>query len=241
MNFYRRFRQLALVVITAPFCFSAPSDPAALASAIDAALVARDLPALCALVDTEGLSAEDLKKVGPGLAALIPTEGTAKVSTDRLPDGIDLMAPRIYKGKRLELTRAPSGIIRVATKQGRAEMVSTIPYVQTAAGFLLAGRKETDLGWKGPADRQLGFMLVEDFPKEPVKFTLRYNVSGVEQQMVTAHHSGGVLGQHIDELTITGLSTDFKGRLVLRDAGKEIYRSEPINGQSTFTYRRTAQ
>ncbi len=241
MSFPRRFWQLALGVVVAPFCFSAPPDPAALAGAIDAALVARDLPALCALVDTEGLSAEDLKKVGPGLAGLIPAEGTAKVSTNRLPDGIDLMAPRIYNGKRLEITRAPVGIIRVATQQGRAEMVSTIPYVQTSAGFLLAGRKETDLGWKGPPDRQISFAFAEGFPKEPVKITLRYNASGVPQQMVTANHSGVVLGQHIDELTITGLDADFKGRLVLRTGGKEVFRSEPITGQSTFIYRRTAE
>lgn len=241
MNSIRRFWVLALSVLATPFCFSAPADPAALVAAIDAALIAKDLPALCALVDTEGLSAEDLKKVGPGVAGLIPDEGTAKVSTDRLPDGINLMTPRIYDGKRLELTRAPVGIIRVATKQGRAEMVATIPYVQTAGGFLLAGRKETDLGWKGPRDRQISFALDEDFPKAPVKLTVRYNTSGVEQKLESSHYSGVVLGQHIDELTITGLSEDFKGRLVLREGGKEIYRSEPITGKSAFTYRRKSE
>jgi hypothetical protein len=240
MKMIRRFWLLMLSVLVAPSGFSAPTDPAALVAAIDAALVARDLPALCALVDTEGLSAEDIKKLSPGVAGLIPTEGTATVSADRLPDGSDLAAPRIYNGKRSELSRAPEGIIRVATKQGRAEMVATIPYVKTATGYLLAGRKETDLGWKGPKDRQLGFMLVEDFPKEPVKITVRYNTSGVEQTMTTPHYSGVVLGQHIDELTITGLSEGFKGRVVLRDGGKEVYRSEPITGQSTYTYRRAA-
>jgi hypothetical protein len=241
MSFFRRFLPVLVCVTAAPFCWGAPADPAALAAAVDAALVARDLPALVALVDTEGLSAEDIKKAGPGLAALIPAEGTAKVTTDRLPDGIDLAAPRIYQGKRMELSRAPAGIIRVATKQGRAEMVATIPYVKTSAGFFLAGRKETDLGWKGPPDRQLGFMLVEDFPKEPVKLTVRYNASGVEQKNESSHYSGVVFGQHIDEVTITGLSDGFKGRLVLREGGKEIYRSEPITGRTAFTYRRTAE
>ena len=241
MNFIRRLWVLALNVVAAPLCFAAPADPAALVAAIDAALVARDLPALCALVDAEGLSADDLKKAETGLAGLIPDEGAAKVSADRLPDGIDLAQPRIYNGKRIEITRAPVGIIRIATKQGRAEMVATIPYVKTGAGFLLAGRKETDLGWKGPRDRQISFSLVEDFPKKPVKLTVRYNASGVEQTMDSSHHSGVVLGQYIEELTITGLSEGFKGRLVLREGKTEIYRSEPITGQSTFTYRRKSE
>lgn len=228
-------------VVAAPFCLAAPADPAALAAAVDAALVARNMPALVALVDTQGLSIDDVKKAESGLAGLIPEEGKAEVSTDRLPDGIDLAAPRIHQGKRLELSRAPEGIIRIATKRGRAEMVATIPYVKTATGFLLAGRKETDLGWKGPKDRQFGYMLVEDFPKQPVKFTVRYNASGVEQKMESPHYSGVVIGQHIDEVTITGLSDDFKGRLVLREGAKEIYRSEPITGRATFTYRRTAE
>gem|GEM_PF-6684452 len=227
--------------MVAPFGFAATADPAALAAAVDAALVARDLPALCALVDTDGLSTEDLEKVGPGLAGLIPEEGTATVTTDRLPDGIDLSQPRIHNGKRIELTRAPAGIIRVTAKQGRASVVSTVPYVHTRDGFLLAGRRETDLGWTGPPDRQITFMLVEDTPKEPVTITVRYNASGVEQTMRTVHHSGGFFGQHVEELTIDGLSKDFKGRLVLRAAGKEIYRSEPITGQSIFTYRMPRQ
>lgn len=231
---------MASLAFAASLC-AAPSDPAALAAAINAALVARDLPALCALVDTEGLSTEDLKKVGPGFSAIMQAQGEAKVSTDRLPDGIDLMAPRIYNGKRSELTRAPVGIIRIATEQGRAKLMATIPYVQTSAGFLLAGRKETDLGWKGPKDRQIGFALVEDFPKEPVALSVRYNASGVEQTLKSSHYSGAVLGQHIDELTIMGLREDFKGRLVLRDGGKEIYRSEPIAGGAPFTYRRKSE
>jgi hypothetical protein len=241
MKIPRYFRCFLVCVAAASFCRAAPADPAALVAAVDAALVARDLPALVALVDAEGLSETDLKKAGPALAGLIPEEGTAQVSADRLPDGMDLSAPLVYRGKRSELSRAPAGIIRIATKQGRAEMTATIPYVKTPAGFLLAGRKETDLGWKGPPDRQLGFMLVEDFPKVPVKFVVRYNASGVEQKMESPHYSGVVLGQHIDEITVTGLEAEFKGRLVLREDGKEVYRSEPIKGGGTFTYRRPAE
>jgi hypothetical protein len=241
MNFVRVGWALVAGVIVLPACFAAAADPAALVAAVDAALVARDLPALCALVDTEGLSAEDIKKNELGLADLIPAEGTAKVSADRLPDGTDLAAPRVYNGKLYEISRAPEGVIRIATQQGRAQIGATIPYVKTRAGFLLAGRKETDLGWKGPRDRLISFGFVEDFPATPVRLNVRYNASGVEQTMTTPYHSGGVSGQHIEELTITGLSETFKGRLVLRDGGKEIYRSEPITGRTTFTYRRAAE
>lgn len=218
---------------------NAPADAAALAAAIDTALVARDLSALKALVDTEGMSPDDLEKIGPGLAGLIPDQGRAKVTADRLPDGINIAAPMIYNGKRIDLTRAPSGIIRVELKQGRAELVSTIPYVLTPAGCLLVGRKQTDLGWKGPPDRQLGFTFAEDYPQGPVRLTIKYNASGVDLEDTFSSHSGTLRGQHIDELTITGLNEGFKGRLVLSVGGKEIYRSEPITGRSTFTYRRS--
>lgn len=58
--------------------------------------------------------------------------------------------------------------------------------------------------------------------------------AAVDAALVTENHSGGVLGQHIEELTITGLSADFKGRFVLRIGGKEIYRSEPSTGSGGF-------
>jgi hypothetical protein len=217
-----------------------PADPAALAAAIDAALVARDVSALSALVDTEGMTADDLGKIAPGLAGLIPDERRATVTTDRLPEGINLAAPMIYNGKRIELTRAPTGVIRVTLKTGRTELVSTLPYVQTPAGCFLVGRKQTDLGWQGPPDRQLGFTFAEDYPRMPTRLTIRYNASGVDLEDSFSSHSGALRGQHIGELTVTGLQEGFKGRLVLTEAGKEIFRSEPIIGQTSFTYRRSA-
>jgi hypothetical protein len=86
-----RFRLLFIALLFSPFAAplpAAPPDPAALAAAIDAALMARDLPALCALVDTEGLSAEDLKKVGPGLAGLCRTSHASRVRSGRLPSSM---------------------------------------------------------------------------------------------------------------------------------------------------------
>ncbi len=218
---------------------AAPADPAALAAAIDVALVARDVTALSALVDTEGMSPDDLQKIGPGLAGLIPSEGRATVTTDRLPDGINIASPMIYNGKRIELTRAPTGIIRVTLKTGRSELVSTIPYVQTPAGCFLVGRKQTDLDWKGPPDHPLGFTFAEDYPRMPARLTMKYNASGVDLEDSFSSHSGSLRGQHISELIVTGLQEGFKGRLVLTEGGKEVFRSEPITGQSTFTYRRS--
>lgn len=234
---------LAFLLFTAFLRAAPPADPAALAAAVNAALLARDPAALVALVHTDGLSAQDLKDAQPGLAGLIPPEDAepAVVSIDRLPDGIDLAAPRIASGKRIELSGSPAGLVRVAYKQGRSSIVSTIPYVLSPTGCLLAGTRVTDLGWTGPHDRQLGFTFAEDYPPTPCAITIRYNASGVDLVKTFTSHSGVILGQHIDEFTITGLPVTFKGRLILRVGQEEILRSEPIVGQTTFTYHRPAR
>ncbi len=217
-----------------------PADPAALASAIDTALVARDVGALAALVDTEGMSPADLTKIERGVGGLIPETGRAVVSVDRLPDLIDIAKPTIFFGQRQEFTRAPAGIIRVATQEGKAQFMATLPYVKTPQGFLLAGRKQTDLGWKGPPDRQLGFTFEGDYPPFPSAITIKFNASGVDVEDSFTMHSGAILGQFIQEFTISGLPPEFKGRLILRIGKEVIFRSEPIIGQTSFTYRRPA-
>jgi hypothetical protein len=217
-----------------------PADPAALASAIDTALVARDVRALAALVDTEGMSPADLSKIERGVGGMIPQTGRALVTVDRLPDMIDIAKPMIFNGQRQELTRAPAGIIRVASQEGKAQLVATLPYVQTPQGFLIAGRKQTDLGWKGPPDRQLGFTFEEDYPPSPCAITIKLNASGVEVEDSFTMHSGAILGQYIQEFTISGLPANFKGRLLLRIGNEVVFRSEPIIGQTSFTYQRSA-
>jgi hypothetical protein len=217
-----------------------PADPAALASAIDAALVARDVGALRALVHADGLSPADLEAMEPALADLIPASGGARVTTDRWPDGPEFGRPRVAHGFRIELNHPPAGIIRVEAKAGRATITSTLPYAIVNGACLLVGARRTDLGWKGPPDRPLGFTFVEGFPPLPVAITMRYNASGVDLETSFTVHSGTIIGQHIEEFTITGLPENFKGRLVLREGADEIFRSEPLTGRSTFTYRRPA-
>lgn len=237
-------RPLSLVfVVLASLLRAAPSEPAALAAAVETAIGARDVAALVALTHTEGLSDEDRQKAGPGLAGLLPEDAAASVvvTVDRLPDGTDLARPRVLFGQRIELSAPPVGIIRVAHKQGRASVVSTIPYVRTDAGYLLAGRRSTDLGWSGPRDQQLGFTFVEDYPPTPCAITIRFNASGVDLVETTTSHSGVLLGQHIEEFTITGLPETFKGRLVLRLGKEEVFRSEPLTGRADYTYLRSAR
>lgn len=222
---------------------AAPADAAALAGAIDAAIRARDVSALVALVHTEGMSEADKSQAAAGLAGLIPSEGAegVNVKADRLPDSTDIAKPRVAMGRRIELTAPPAGIIRVSHKEGRASMEATLPYVVVAEGCLLAGRRVTDLGWTGPADKQLGFTFADDFPPYPCSITIIYEASGVRLSDTFTRHSGAILGQRIEEFTITGLPEGFKGRLVLREGKEEIFRSEPIVGQGTFTYRRAAR
>ncbi len=217
-----------------------PSTPQELAAAVDRAIKASDVDGLVALTHTEGLSLEDRQAAHAGLAGLIPAEGEATVSVDRLPDIVDISRPNVYNGRKIELSAKPLGVIRVASRQGRASVEATIPYVQAGGGYLLAGRRTTDLGWKGPPDRQLGFTFAEDFPRGDWKIVIKFNASGVELVETPKYYSGVLRGQHIVEFTLTGLPTDFKGRLVLTENGQEIHRSEPLTGRESYTYRREA-
>lgn len=231
---------LAACLAGASALAASPADPAALALAIDAALVARDAPALRALVHPDGLSPADLAALEPTLAGLVPAAGKAVVTVDRLPDGIDIGRPRIAHGIRTELNHPPAGIIRIETREGRAKIASTLPYASVNGACLLVGARRIDLGWRGPDDRPLSFALADPFPAGPVEITLRYNASGVDLTQKFTRHSGTVAGQHIEELTVDGLPQGFDGRLVLRDGKEEIFRSEPLAGRTTFTYRRPA-
>ncbi|MFH1498837.1 MAG: hypothetical protein ABII82_13530 [Verrucomicrobiota bacterium] len=218
-----------------------PASPQDLAAAVDTAIKARDVAALVALTHTAGLSEEDKQAAHAGLAGLIPETGPVAVSVDRLPDSADISQPRIYMGRKIELSAKPLGIIRVASREGRASVETTIPYVEAEGGFLLAGRRTTDLGWTGPKDRQLGVNFAGDFARDGCEVTVKFNASGVGQTHTFKLGSCVVLGQHIDEVTITNLPADFKGRLLLTDSGVEYYRSEPITGTPNFTYRRKAE
>lgn len=233
-------RLLAACLAGASALAAAPADPSALAAAIDAALVARDVPALRALVHPDGLSPADLAALEPTLAGLIPAAGKATVTVDRLPDGIDLARPRVANGVRIELNHPPAGIIRIETQEGRAKIASTLPYANVNGACLLTGTRRIDLGWRGPPDRPLSFALVNPFPSGPVKITLRYNASGVDLTQKFTRHSGSIAGQHIEELIVDGIPEGFTGSLVLREGKEEIFRSEPLTGRTTFTYRRPA-
>lgn len=219
---------------------SLPADPAALAAAVDAALVARDVPALRALVHPDGLSPADLAAMEPALAGLIPASGKAAVAADRLPDEIDIGLPRVAHGVRTELNHPPSGIIRIERQEGRAKIAATLPYANVNGECLLVGARRVDLGWRGPPDRSLGFALADPPPSGAVRITVCYNASGGDLTRKFTRSSGTVAGQHIEELTVDGAPQGFDGRLVLREGKDEVFRSEPFAGRTTFTYRRPA-
>lgn len=65
--------------------------------------------------------------------------------------------------------------------------------------------------------------------------------AGTLRAASSTSHSGVFLGQHIEELTITGLPRTFKGRLVLRVGEEEVFRSEPITGRADYTCFRPAR
>ncbi len=226
---------LMLIVALAGSLGATPSTPAELADALQTAILARDHTALHQLLFIEHMSSTDIEKTHTRLDALIDGKGQLSVIPDRLSERVSFM--RINRGFRIEPNVTPTGIIRIAWQDGRASTVNTLPCGTVGDRCLLTGITRTDLGWKGPPDHQLGFSL-EDKPAGVHLIVVKYNVSGVDVEERYSSKSAAFEGQHIDELTITGITENFHGKLVVRDQSEPIFESPVLSGQTAFTYRR---
>lgn len=167
-------------------------------------------------------------------ASPLPVDSIALVP---LPAGFETV--QVANGKMYEPNIAPLGGLQLnrQSADGNTKSSSMLPYGTLNGEYYLVASKATDLGWKGPKDQQLNFLVMGP-GQDKVKIKYRYNVSGVPMERTAADSSIVFLGQYIESVTVTSDSDATDVTLSIQEDGKEIYTSQPLKGKGTLEYKR---
>lgn len=230
----------SLLLISPALRAAAPGSPEELRAAVEQAFVQKDKAALEALYYTEGLSEAD-KELNHRMLDMFwqnPSQ-TESVAIVPLPEFMTKV--RIARGKKWEPSLTPVGALLVKMKSSSGNSVTTngmtTAFGESAGKYYLVSAKSTDLGWKGPEDTSLSFMVLGP-GQDKVKIRYRWNVSGVDLEEMADSPSISFVGQHIDFVTVTSDSDDTDVTLTVRENNKEIYTSQPLKGKGTLEYKR---
>jgi len=142
----------------------------------------------------------------------------------------------VVRGRKIEPTATPKGMIKVTFKgAGQGPKESSSAYTVVDGKFLLVGMKSTDLGWKGPSDKNIGFSVVGQGSSE-LQIHGVWNASGVQLKKAFKESSITFWGQHFEELNVTSGSDDCDVTVTITEDGKKIY-SEPLKGKGVLQYK----
>jgi len=217
---------------------AAPKSPEDLLAAFQQACSAKDHAAFDRLICTEGLSESDQTRMGRVFdmveASPLPVDSITLVP---LPAGFETL--QVANGKKYEPNIAPLGGLQLnrQSTDGKTKSSSMLPYGALNGEYYLVASKATDLGWTGPKDQQLNFMVTGP-GADKVKIVYRYNASGVTIDRMEKDTSSIILGQYIESMTVTSDSDDADVTLTIREGGKVIYTSQPLKGRGTLEYKR---
>lgn len=217
-------------------CAAQPASEEEFKAAYRTAMAERSVEKLEALTYTVGMSDQDKATATKMMAYLPAGREIESVHLKALP--ADLPREHIARGKKIEMTAPPVGIVEVVFAKG-GEGMNTVsaPYAIVDGKYYVVGAKATDLNWSGPPDKTLNFMVIGSGMKD-AQIKVRWNASGVDIEREFSQPSSSFLGQHIEQITVT--SGDPSANLILsvREEGKEIYKSEPLKGAGTLEYKR---
>jgi len=231
---------LAIAISLFAFTFGATAaedtDSEAFASALRTAIAEKDDQKLEALIYHEGASPEDKQRMTAMLQRLyFNGKEVDAISFEPLPT--DFESVLIVQGRKIEPTAPPKGMVKVTLKgaeNGRGN--SSGPYAVVDGKFFLVGMKSTDLGWKGPPDKNIGFSVtgqgVSDLQIQGV-----WNASGVQLKKTFREGGHTFWGQHFVELKVTSNNDDCDVTVIIREDGKAIF-SEPLKGKGAVQYKK---
>jgi hypothetical protein len=202
------------------------------------ALEQKDAAKLLSLFYTNGCSEADLlmaKKLVPMVHFYKGKLTTVKFE----PLENDAVKTQIADGKKYEPTYEPQGGIKFYYESNNgANYNGGDAYAVIDGQHRLIGFKSSDLGWKGPSDQQLNFGVIGK-GQNKVKVVYKWNVSGVDQERSGLNPGGVVvLGQHFDSIKVMSEEDDVEVVLTVAEAGKEIYKSQPLKGKGMIEYKR---
>jgi len=202
------------------------------------AIEQKDQAKLLSLYYTDGCSETD-KKMLEAIAGFHFSNGKIiNVKFDSNPEGKSFV--NIVNGKKYEPTYPPSGQIKItsAPAGGNGMTSGGDGYAIINGKYYLITTKSTDLGWSGPKDKTLTFMVMGK-GMEKVKVDAKWNVSGVDQEKVFSNPpSCNFPGQYFQSITATSTEDDTDVTLSILEGGKQIYESQPLKGKGTIEYKR---
>lgn len=141
----------------------------------------------------------------------------------------------VMQGSKIEPTHPPVGTIEVDFENPAGS--ASAAYTIVEGRYHLVGTKTTDLGWDGPPDKNIGFMITGR-GQDALEIKGKWNASGVEIESGFSHPSATFWGQFIEELAITSDSEETDVELVITEEGKPVVEGKRLQGVGTLEYRR---
>ena len=230
-----RYAFLALFLSLSLFRASAaPTARDAFFAALKSAIAAKSTDQLLALTCTTGMSDSDKKFAAIVDQQLLFAEPVTNISFLTLPPYF--RAVYVTQGKKIEPTIQPRGLVEFGfdPDAGNGARNTLLPYAIINGSYYLVGCKSTDLGWKGPPDKTLSFMVMGQGAKG-IKVDAKWNVSGIEQEGTYIQGSVGFLGQYFESVTVTCADPNADLSLELMENGKDIV--PPLKGKGTITFK----
>ena len=212
-----------------------PKTDSEFVSAVRQAITSKDADKIDALTYQVGMTEGD-KATAKRVQEMLIGKPTSiqEIALEPLPPNMQTSV--IMRGKRIEMTNPPVGIIKISyDPNSSGSQSSSIPYTVVDGLFYLTGSKTTDLDWNGPTDINIGFMVI-GVGQDNVKIEVTWNASGVTQTQEFNEPSTTFWGQHIDSMTVTSDSDDTSVKLQVLEAGETIYTSEQLKGKGTIQY-----
>jgi hypothetical protein len=120
--------------------------------------------------------------------------------------------------------------------EGQGPKESSIAYAVVEGKFFLVGMKSTDLGWKGPPDKNIGFSVVGQ-GSAGLQIQGVWNASGVQLKKTFKEGSITFWGQYFEQLNVTSDNDDCDVTVTITEDGKTIY-SEPLKGKGVLQYKK---
>lgn len=213
-----------------------PHTPEDFLAAFRTALAERSPAKLDALTYSVGMTEADKALAVRMQQYMFTDKEIESLSLQPLPE--DFQTFFISRGKKIEPTNPPVGLVDLKYKpSGNGTSGSSLPYTIVDGRYFLVGTKSTLLDWKGPADKNIGYMVM-GAGQDGIRAKVKWNASGVDMEHTFKAPSLSFQGQFIKEVMVTSETEDTNVTLTIVEDGKPISVSEPLKGKGKLEYKR---